>query len=145
MVRELYKAIAQQISQLEKIRHIDLWNRNVEFLEEDGAFPMPAVFIEFGQVDWKPLTGYDTVSVGDGTVNIHIVQEWNGSAAEGSYQQEDLLDLFDLAKDIQDVLNGLEGRDFHNLRLASTIVNHDHEDIIDNIDVYRVRVERKFE
>ena len=29
------------------IKHVDLWNNNVEFIEEDEVWARPAVFIEF--------------------------------------------------------------------------------------------------
>lgn len=32
------------------IRHIGLWNRQVEFIEQEEHFPMPAVFVEFGKM-----------------------------------------------------------------------------------------------
>ena len=35
------------------IKHFGLWNRQVEFIEEEAHFPMPAVFIEFGRLAWR--------------------------------------------------------------------------------------------
>ena len=37
------------------IKHIDLWNHNVEFLEQEAPWPRPAVFIEFVPFKWHAV------------------------------------------------------------------------------------------
>ena len=37
------------------VKHVDLWNRNVEFIEDEDAWPRPAVFIEFEAVKWTTV------------------------------------------------------------------------------------------
>ena len=39
------------------IKHIDLWNQNVMFIDEDEAWARPAVFIEFGEITWGAYKG----------------------------------------------------------------------------------------
>jgi len=145
MRKEIYISIIEALSSLNEIKHIDLWNRQVEFLEQENPFPRPAVFVEFGQVDWTQLKNGTLSWEGRGTVNLHIVTDWNGSAAAGSSTMEDNLAGWELSKTIQDKIEGLNGDNFGRLALSSSITNHDHEDLVENIEVYRYRGYRKFE
>lgn len=142
MRKELYKAIIECLSAIEEIKHIDLWNRNVEFVEEDSAFPMPAVFIEFTPITWQRLTGRELEWKGTGNVNLHIVTEWIGSAAAGSEELETNLAALDLADRIHEALEGLTGTYYRDLGLTQTHTNHNHEQIYENIEVYKVTYKR---
>lgn len=142
MRKELYKAIIERLSTIDEIKHIDLWNRNVEFIEEDTAFPMPAVFIEFTSINWQRLTGRELEWKGTGNVNLHIVTEWVGSAAAGSDELETNLAALDLADRIQDMLEGMTGIHYRDMGLIQTQTNHNHEQIYENIEVYKVTYKR---
>ena len=55
------------------IKHIDLYNRQVEFAEEEQPFLTPAVFVEFAAIDWqKQLHGVRDAVV---TVRLHVVTD----------------------------------------------------------------------
>lgn len=53
MRRMLYLGLTEALKELRDesgqplIRHIDLWNEQVEFIEQEEPFDTPAVFIEF--------------------------------------------------------------------------------------------------
>ena len=50
MVRkEIYQRIVEQLRTAlgGEIKHIDLWNHNVEFIEQEQQWSRPAVFVEF--------------------------------------------------------------------------------------------------
>lgn len=53
------------------IKHFGLWNRQVEFIEEEAHFPMPAVFIEFGRLAWRHQQG--GLQDADLTVGLHVL------------------------------------------------------------------------
>ena len=142
MRKELYKAIIEAVSTVDEIKHIDLWNRNVEYIEVDEAFEMPAVFVEFTPVNWQRLTGRNLEWKGSGTVNLHIVTEWHGSAAAGSAEMDENLAAFDLAEKIHAVLEGLTGHHYRDLSLIQTQTNHNHEEIFENIETYKVNYKR---
>ena len=76
------------------IRHIDLWNEQVEFIEQEEPFATPAVFIEFRPVQWATLGG--TAQQADVPFRLHVVTTWQGSAKDGSPFRADALDRFDL-------------------------------------------------
>ena len=142
MRTELYKDLCARLKTIEAIKHIDLWNRNVEFIEQEDCWERPAVFIEFGPITWQPLTGGHTHR-GSSYVKLHIVTDWNGSASVNSETQDEVLQAFDLSEQIQSVLLGIEGKKYHALELSETLTNHDHEDIVENIDVYKLRCYRE--
>lgn len=52
MREELFEAIKTAMADTE-VKHIDLWNHNVEFLEQEDAWPLPALFVEFGEITWS--------------------------------------------------------------------------------------------
>ena len=55
------------------------------------------------------------------------------------------MEVFDLLKDIQAAVTGLSGETFCNLRFIASDTNHNHEDIVENIEVYGVTCIRKLE
>lgn len=140
MRKELYLKLIEALKGI-GFKHFDLWNRQVEFLEEEVAFPMPAIFVEFGDIEWSPVKG-ESVS-GKGSVILHIVEPFTGSAADGSSNRDEVLETLDWSEKIQKALSGLSGDNFHSLGLSVTKTNHDHADIIESIEVYSLRTGRE--
>ena len=93
MITEIYNAITDAIKAIDGvlIKHIDLWNLNVEFIEEDEPWDRPAVFVEFGEIAWEPYKGPVKGINGKGEILLHIVTDWKGSAADGSQHKEETL------------------------------------------------------
>lgn len=145
MVRkEIYILVAQRLREMlgDEIKYIDLWNHNVEFIEQEDMWERPAVFIEFGEIYWKRLGGVDTMR-GEGILKLHVVTDWYGSAAyeEGKTIAEHL-SAFSLSERIYDALKELQGERFHGLDLVSTLTNHNHEELLENIDVFKFVAEK---
>lgn len=157
MRKELYKAIADRLfliasdgsmidpeaeEQPERlIKYVDLWNHNVEFLDEEQPWARPAVFVEFTPIFWdviKPGREYRSKPV----VNLHIVTDWAGDASAGSELQDDALKVLDYSGIIHKALQGLEGEHFNRFDLAETHTNHNHEEIVESIEVYKCVAER---
>lgn len=141
MRKELYKVLCEKLRSIGEIKHIDLWNRNVEFIEQETAWDRPAVFIEICPITWEQITGGKTQR-GNGLVKLHIVTDWQGSTADGSPYQEESLAVFDYSQKVQRVIDGLTGEYFHSLHLAETYTNHDHEEIVESVEVYKLRCVR---
>ena len=144
MSTELYTAIAEALKGVEDgiIQHIDLWNQNVEFIEEDEAWDRPAVFVEFGEIVWDPFQGPANGMSGKGEVLLHIVTDWKGSAADGSATQEETLADYELTNKIYEAMLSLRGTTFRNVSLSRTLTNHNHQELLENIEVYKVTYER---
>lgn len=114
------------------IKHVDLWNHNVEFIEQETAWARPAVFIEFCPINWERAGGNSYRA--NSQFKLHVVTDWDDT-------QQGLEDL-DMAEKIHDVLHGLKGEGFHGVDLAQSVTNHNHEDIVENVEVYNYVAER---
>lgn len=142
---EFYLALCRALKESPvDVKHIDRWNQNVEFIDQDSPWPRPAVFVEFGTVIWDPYKGPVFGQIGKGTVSLHLITDWGGSAADGSRTQLDALRDLEFAEAVEKVVNGLKGGSFRNIRLVESHPNNNHEDIIETVDVYAVTFERTF-
>lgn len=144
MITEIYEAITSALQEVgdDAIRHIDLWNQNVAFIDQDDPWDRPAVFIEFGEIVWEPLKGPGNYMKGRGEILLHVVTDWKGSAAAGSTTREDTLGDYALLNLIHEKMSGLRADVFRNVILSRTLINHNHQEILENIEVYSVTYER---
>ena len=116
---------------LDEIRHLDMWNRNVEFIEEEMAWDRPAVFVEILPIRWRCVAPGREYRC-EPEVALHIVTDW----IEASGGEPGCGGMFDLPERIHEELCGLSGRDFHSLDLRESRTNHDHGEILEMIEVY---------
>lgn len=108
------------------IKHIDLWNHNIEFIEQENAWARPAVFIEFVPFKWRAIVpGVEYRA--EPLINLHIVTDWAEQKNIGEFR---LLDK------IHGLLAGLEGETFMEFDIDSSATNHNHEDIVENIETF---------
>ena len=151
MISELYNALTDALKNIKDgdgedasrlIRHIDLWNQNVTFIEDESPWPRPAVFIEFGEVSWTSLGGAKKLLTGSCPVILHVVTDWKGGTADGEQTRDASVASMDLSERISAEVLRATGGSFHNIRLISSIPNHNHEDIVECIERYAVTIER---
>lgn len=152
MRKELYNALIEVLSRIgtdgellpevpseeseRLIKHVDLWNRNVEFIEEEESWQRPAVFVEFGHIEWNPIQpGIEYRS--EPELKLHIVTDWEGSSSACSPFKEESLKVFDLCDILHRHLRLLHGEGFTALDLKGSDTNHDHEDIVETIETYQ--------
>ena len=136
MRKELYRLLCSELKAIDLIKHIDLWNHNVEFIEQEENLERPAVFVEFCPIQWNAIVpGVEYRA--EPLIKLHIVTDWEGSSADGSELQEDALKVFDLPGLIHARLAGLSGGTFLELDLVESDTNHNHEDIVESIEVYQ--------
>lgn len=141
MRRLLYESLTERLKQLKDldgrplIRHIDLWNEQVEFIEQEEPFDTPAVFIEFRPVQWVTLGG--RMQQADVPFRLHVVTPWKGSAKDGSIFQNDSLRRFDLLDRIDGHLFNFgmsgEGCTVCMMRRTGSSTNHNHEELVEDI------------
>lgn len=109
------------------IRHIDLWNHNVEFIEQETPWERPAVFIEFVPFKWNAIVpGVEYRA--EPLINLHVVTDW--------VDQESDIGHFRLLDKIHELLAGMSGKTFMELDIDSSTTNHNHEEIVENIETY---------
>lgn len=146
MRKEFYLALGSALKEVGDgaIKYVDLWNHNVEFIEQEDAWERPAVFVEFGRIIWDSLMG-GLEWRGRCEVRLHVVTDWKGSSNYDSENLEESLSVFDLLKEIQLKVTGMSGETFCNVRFIASDTNHNHEDIVENIEVYTVTCIRKLD
>ena len=137
MRKELYNLICDKLQNVGDgaIKHIDLWNHNVEYIEQEESWARPAVFVEFMPIQWNALVPGEEYRA-EPKIALHIVTDWPGSAARGSEWKEDALGVYDLSLEIHKALTMTEGETFMALDLIESQTNHNHEEILETIDVY---------
>ena len=148
MRKFLYLSIIEKLKQLTDpdgnpvIRTFDLWNEQVEYIEQEEVFDTPAVFIEFRPVTWTTLGG--GVQRAEVTIRLHIINHWDGSARDGSLYQQQSLDRFDLLDRIDHHLFNFAGSnrrtDFNMFRRVGSGTNHNHEELVEDISDYTCMV-----
>lgn len=137
---QLYNDIKAKIEEkVPAIAHIDLWNENVAYIEQEETFPLPALFIEFDIIDWQPVKHSDAgiCTVGYGQIRVHVVTEWSAD----SYNES-----FELLEQTLDALLGLglldDGCDYRITYPTRSYTNHSHMELLENIDQFKVRYVR---
>jgi hypothetical protein len=73
VLSELYKLILTKLAADGTVTHIDLWNGQTEFEEEQNAFNRPAVFFVIENAPFR-LLGRKAFE-GDCTFNLHLVSD----------------------------------------------------------------------
>ena len=138
MRKELYTMLCEKLNTVGNgaIKYIDLWNHNVEFIELEEPFERPAVFVEFAPIQWNAIQNGVEYRA-EPIVNLHVVTDWVGSAAADSEFREKSLEVFDLLEDIHQTLTCMEGETFMAFDLVQSQTNHNHEDILENIESYQ--------
>ena len=126
MRKELYQKLKDCLGSLESVKYVALWNHNVEYIEQEQPWERPAVFIEILPLEWRCVVpGHEYHSVV--TLRLHIVYDWS----------ENEMNDFDLKSEIAQAVIGLEGDGFSPLEPVCSATNHNHEQIVEDIDTYR--------
>lgn len=143
MRKEFYLAVSERLLSIEgnPIQYVDLWNNNMEYIEQETNWPRPAVFVEFRPIMWERMTtrGANEYQA-RAEVRLHIVTDWLGSASSEQseeYRQE-AIEALDLSEQIHAAMLGLTGEHFGNVEIQATLTNHNHEELVENVEVYNV-------
>lgn len=132
MIKEIYEAVVELLEGIDGgvIKHVDWWNQNVAFIEQDAPWERPAVFVEFLPIEWERLKGgYH----GKGGIRLHIVTDYGEGLVEG----------LEVVEKVIAAMNSWRGGDnFHLNTWSSSQPNHDHEEIVENIETWSLRVAR---
>lgn len=161
MIKNLYLAIEQLLLAITDeqpqpqhiFKHCDLWNRQVEFIEQETPFQTPAVFVEFPEeIQWR--TDGQHIQDADLTIRLHIVTPWYANTAANVIDSDvraTALAYLDIPTVLFRQLHGQHGTvednsdprnpqvigNFNALTRIASRVNHDHERFVDSIETYR--------
>lgn len=141
---QLYKAITAALAAITDadgnpvVRHIDLWNHNVEFIEQEESWQRPAVFIEFHPIQWQQIKPGDQYHT-DARFSLHVVTDWKGQTTPGSPHRDENLEAFALLDRIHAALHRLAGTAFSRTDLVESQTNHNHDELVENIETYQYK------
>jgi len=148
MLAQLYLAYEERLKSIrhpEKdeqfFKHFDLWNQNVEFIEQETPFETPAVFFEFIPIQWRTMG--QQVQDADLTIRLHIVTQWYGQTAEytpGEVRNQ-MLNYLNIPGLVVKALQGFCTPFTNGLMRTQSIINHNHEHYVDSVEEYVCRVQ----
>lgn len=115
-----------------EVQHVDLYNENVEYVDEECPWERPAVFIEFGDIEWRPFTGTKLSQRGEGELRLHIVTDW----AEGGFEA-----AYYLTNKVLDALmgSGADAEVYTVFCPHTTMTCRSHGELMENIEVMQVK------
>lgn len=140
MRKQLYLEIKQRLKTIftangeQLFQHFDLWNQQVEFIEEETPFASPAVFVEFGRMDWHTMG--QRAQRCKLTVRLHIVTEWHSGTADYSPTEEASLEFLELTDNVVAAMQNFATPYMNSWMRTATITNHNHDRYVDNVEEY---------
>lgn len=148
MRANIYKALIAKLKEYsdaegdQVFKHFDLWNEQVEFLEDETPFETPAVFVEFRTINWGDTI--QKVQRGTVPIRLHIVTEWKGASNDGSIYQEKALERLDLvdglAEHLYDWKSGNSGINIQRMQRNVSYTNHNHGELVEDIEDFTCTV-----
>ena len=118
------------------IKHIDRWNNQLQYADQEQPFECPAVFIEFAPITWQPLQrGIREANV---QITLHVVTD----SRVGCWS--DTIKVFEFLDTIYTDLYGLhvtEGkRTIDTMRLLQSLTDSEFDELEDNRETYTCHV-----
>lgn len=111
------------------IKHIALWNRQVEFLEHENIFSMPAVFIEFDKIQWRQQgSGIQDAEL---IIGLHVLTSAVPEGYDGDLYHLELLDS------INNCLHKFQSSHIGSMERSVSVPCHDHAEILDSTEIFR--------
>lgn len=146
MKKQLYLAIVNRLKNIPGaddeplFKHFDLWNQQVEFIEQETPFLTPAIFVEFMPLQWQTMG--NRVQSADLTTRLHIVTEWHALTADNVPDEEQnlALEYLDIVDSVVAALQNFSAPGTNSWMRTQTIPNHNHERYVDSVEEYICRV-----
>lgn len=132
--KDIINAVFNRISNnVPEVKFIDLWNEHMADITGGSSWPMPAVFIEFEEIQWRQ-EGLNSRRADIG-LRLHIItQAVNTTSGHTDANMQSALEYFDLIDRITASLQGLHGDNFSPWMLTSSATNHNHAELIESIE-----------
>lgn len=123
------------------IKTFDVWNNQLDYIEEEPPFALPAVFLEFLPIQWEARS--KGVRGADVSLTLHVVTA-NRAPSKGTLGMEtQAFAFFDLLDAINYNLYNLKGDFFRYLTSAASATDHNYSEIIDSQETYTVQLTDK--
>lgn len=134
MRKQIFNAVADAVAALPGVAFVDLWNNQVQTLNGGTPFSFAAVFIEFESVEWRQ----QNIGARRGAlaVRLHVVTRAVATHGHKDPRINEALAVFDLLDAINAAMQGLRGPGFSGFMLTASATNHDHAEIVENVERY---------
>ncbi|MBQ9254996.1 MAG: hypothetical protein IJ180_09520 [Bacteroidales bacterium] len=139
MRKKLFKLIKEKLFSIidtngdQVIKHVDLYNSQMMYIQQEQPFLTPAVFIEFSDISWK----HQLHGVKEATINIrlHVITD----SRVGHWQ--DAINVFDLLSIININLYSLSSNEgIGAFTLTNSITDSDFDELQHNIETYTTHI-----
>lgn len=148
MRANIYKALVDKLKaytdaeENQVFKHFDLWNEQVDFIEDETPFEMPAVFIEFQTINWTDTM--QNIQRAQFPIRLHVVTEWKGGTNDGSLYQEKSLERLNLVDGM--AAHFLNWRfsnkitEIQRMQRTASYTNHNHGEVVEDIEGFTCTV-----
>ena len=114
MRAEIYKAIKTALKSNKndgnEVQYVGLWNNEIENIQGNIAFPLPAVFVEFETIEWEQ--GGLNMRTGDVAIRLHIITVAQMPWVNNETEENRDIEYLELINKINRKIQGLEGDNF---------------------------------
>ncbi|MDY0200987.1 MAG: hypothetical protein RBR40_08365 [Tenuifilaceae bacterium] len=116
------------------IQHFDLWNQQLDWLDEEQPFTTPAVFIEFLPIQWR----HQSRGTRDATlsINLHIVTRRNIPTRADQQYTTEALGFLELLDAVNLCLHGHKGENFSALTGQTSTTDNNFDELMHSIEQY---------
>lgn len=144
--QKLYEDISATIKEhMPIVAHVGLWNEDVTFVEQDAPWSRPAVFVEFGDIEWERVkaTDFGKCVRGRGNIRLHVVTDWTDDSGYTAAFKiiEDMWEALEQIPDdsTQEETKPKSVSSYSVSYPTLTQTNHNHEGLLENIETFQVR------
>ncbi|MCT4580825.1 MAG: hypothetical protein N4A35_05350 [Flavobacteriales bacterium] len=118
VITEAYKEIATILTnEIADIAWIDMWHNQINFLEDEYAFPFPAVFLSFRAGEMEDISKGDQNI--DTFIDVYLAFETLADTYQGAFNQQSALEFGNILQKIHQSLHTRSGVHFGTLRRMS--------------------------
>jgi len=138
MRKQLYLALCEMLRKCPDVNHVSLWNHNIEELEREKTYSLPAVFIEFTPFKWQQ--GGQGTKKSSIQINLHIVTKTLADPDPDSPFLDEALAGFDIIEQVINSVQGNGGEGFNRLQHVETIPDHNHDEIQHDVEAFSCEI-----
>lgn len=112
---DLYLEHANTLTEkIPKIKWVDLWHNQVNFLAEEHPFDTPAVFLSYRSLNTEDIG--EKVQKLKLQVDFYLYYETFADTYKGAHNQDSALEFIDLMNVINEVFHGTSGLNYSEMR-----------------------------
>jgi hypothetical protein len=133
-MKTLYQALTQKLAENPKLKTLDLYNQKF-FSDEGQSLALPAVLLEFGNINWA--RNKQGVQQGEVNIRVYILLDLYEDFYAGADTQSRALAMFDFVEEVYLALQDFSGDNFSPLERKSSEIPSDFDSVMVHILSFR--------